>query len=251
MSAPPLALLRPAWNSPNGVHGVSTTRVGGSSTAPYLSLNLATHVGDAARAVEENRARLSQALTLPDPPCWLEQVHGNHVVCVDTRPAVPPQADASWTSVPGRVCAILTADCVPVLMCNRNGTVVAAAHAGWRGLANGVLEHTVAALPVQADSLLAWVGPAISAPAYEVDAQVRDALLMRGVCADHFAPTRRGHWLADLNGAARTLLGNVGVTNIVSSNLCTASDPQAFFSYRRDGETGRQATLIWLSASEC
>lgn len=237
------------WAAPPAVRALATTRSGGASRAPWASLNLGDHVGDEPAAVLRNRQGLRAALGLPAEPAWLQQVHGTAVV--DAAAAGPrPAADAAWTGTPGVVCAVLTADCLPVLFCNRAGTHVAAAHAGWRGLAGGVLESTVgwlAAAGVRPESLLAWLGPAIGPASYEVGAEVRAAFLRSDPAAeDAFRPVRPGHWLLDLYAAARLRLRRAGVTAVTGGDYCTLAEPDRFFSHRRDGVTGRQATLIWL-----
>lgn len=228
---------------------MATTRPGGVSTGAFASLNLGDHVGDAPAAVAANRRRLAVALGLPVEPLWLRQVHGTQVA--DAAVAAPgAQADASVAAVPGMVCAVLTADCLPVLFCDEAGTRIAAAHAGWRGLAAGVLEATVAALEAsgaRADHLLAWIGPAISAAAYEVGDEVRDAFLSADPQAvSGFTANARGRWQLDLPALARQRLTAVGISRVYGGDLCTHGDPQRFFSHRRDGHCGRQATLIWL-----
>jgi len=244
-----LPLIRPDWAAPARVQAVATTRAGGASGHPWASLNLGDHVGDDPATVERNRELLRDALELPGDPAWLRQVHGTAVVAAG-QAGDRPTADASWTTSPGVVCAVLTADCLPVLFCNRAGTHVAAAHAGWRGLLAGVLESTVAWLAadgVRPDSLLAWLGPAIGPASYEVGAEVRDAFLRTDPAADSaFRPHRPGHWRLDLYQAARQRLGRAGVTAISGGDFCTLAEPDRFFSHRRDGQTGRQATLIWL-----
>lgn len=244
-----LALIRPDWPAPASVRAVATTRTGGGSRPPWASLNLGDHVGDDPAAVLRNRELLRDGLELPGDPVWLQQVHGTAVVDA-ARAGEGVAADASWTTSPGIVCAVLTADCLPVLLCNRAGTHVAAAHAGWRGLTAGVLESTVAWLAadgVRPDSLLAWLGPAIGPAGYEVGPEVRDAFLRVDPAADSaFRPNRPGHWLLDLYGAARQRLRRAGVTAISGGNFCTLTQPERFFSHRRDDVTGRQATLIWL-----
>ncbi len=244
-----LALIRPAWAAPARVHAVATTRTGGDSRPPWASLNLGDHVGDDPATVLCNRELLRDALELPGDPVWLQQVHGTAVVEA-ARAGNGAAADASWTTSHGIVCAVLTADCLPVLFCNRAGTHVAAAHAGWRGLTAGVLESTVAWLAadgVRPDSLLAWLGPAIGPAGYEVGAEVRDAFLRSDpAAARDFRPSRTGHWRLDLYAAARQRLHRAGVTAISGGNFCTLAEPERFFSHRRDGVTGRQATLIWL-----
>lgn len=244
-----LSLIRPDWAAPACVHAVATTRNGGASRAPWSALNLGDHVGDDPATVLHNRELLRDALELPGDPAWLQQVHGTAVVDA-ARAGEREAADASWTTSRGVVCAVLTADCLPVLFCNRAGTHVAAAHAGWRGLAAGVLESTVAWLAadgVRPDSLLAWLGPAIGPATYEVGDEVREAFLRADPGAGSaFRPGRPGHWRLDLYGAARQRLRRAGVTAISGGNFCTLAEPERFFSHRRDGVTGRQATLVWL-----
>jgi hypothetical protein len=250
-----LDLIRADWPAPAGVRAVATTRTGGVSSGTFESLNLGDHVNDGASAVSQNRALLRAALELPGDPVWLNQVHRADVVTL-TGAATDSEprriADAAITRVPGVVCAVLTADCLPVLFCNRAGTHVAAAHAGWRGLSAGVLEATVAALAdagAPAGTLLAWLGPAIGPASYEVGADVRDAFLRADPSAGAaFQDSRPGHWLLDLYAAARARLARAGVTAVTGGEYCTRVDADRFYSYRRDGVTGRQATLIWLAA---
>ncbi len=244
-----LSLIRPDWPAPARVHAVATSRTGGNSRLPWASLNLGDHVGDDPGAVLRNRELLRDALELPGDPVWLQQVHGTAVVDA-ARAGGGVAADASWTTSRGVVCAVLTADCLPVLLCNRAGTHVAAAHAGWRGLAAGVLESTVgwlAADGVRPESLLAWLGPAIGPASYEVGAEVREVFLRADPSGGGaFRPSRPGHWLLDLYAAARLRLRRAGVTAVSGGDYCTLAEPDRFFSHRRDGVTGRQATLIWL-----
>ncbi|TAM12400.1 MAG: peptidoglycan editing factor PgeF [Nevskiaceae bacterium] len=239
------------WPVPRNVQAITTTRSGGASTGPWASLNLATHCGDAPAAVAENRLRLRTGLALPAEPVWLEQVHGTRVVRVPAARLLQP-ADAVWTSEAGAVCAIMTADCLPVVFCDRGGSCVAVAHAGWRGLAAGVLEATLAALPVADAEILAWLGPCIGPTAFEVGAEVRASFCdMAAADAAAFAPAARaGHWYADLAGLARRRLQRAGVRGIHGGHWCTFSDPAHFYSYRRDGVTGRMATLAWLQATK-
>jgi hypothetical protein len=242
----PADALRAHWDAPARVRTLLTTRRGGVSAAPFASLNLGTRVGDDPAAVTENRARL-RAL-LPAAPRWLHQVHGTRVVDV-ARVDDEPQADAGYAREAGQVCAVLIADCLPVLLCNRAATVVAAAHAGWRGLSAGVLEAAVAALRTPPAELLAYLGPAISARAYEVGADVYRAFTAGDAdAAVHFRPCGAAKWLCDLNGLARRRLHRLGVGEITGGDLCTYSDPERFFSHRRDRSTGRQAALIWLAS---
>lgn len=240
-------LLRPQWPAPPRVRAAVTTRQGGVSLPPCDSLNLADHVGDAPADVAENRRRLRAELALTREPGWLRQVHGTQVVQLPA--AGIPEADAAWTNLTDTVCAVLTADCLPVLFCDRDATAVAAAHAGWRGLCDGVLEATVAALPVPPQNLLAWLGPAIGPRAFEVGAEVRERY------CDHDAATAScfvaaggaGKFLADIYALARLRLRNAGVEQVSGGDLCTVSERQRFHSFRRDGRSGRMASLIWLA----
>jgi len=239
--------LEPEWPAPPGVRVISTLRQGGSSEGPYASMNLASHVGDVAASVEANRRLLRRAAHLPAEPMWLEQVHGTEVVVHDGRSDVP-RADAAMTRGRGRICAVLTADCLPVVLADRAGSRVAVAHAGWRGLAQGIVEATVRALHCPPAELLAWLGPAIGQQAFEVGVEVRDAFVARSAqLAGCFAENERGRFQADLYGLATAVLAEAGVTAVHGGGWCTASDPQRFFSFRRDGTTGRMATLAWLS----
>lgn len=223
-----------------------TTRAGGVSAGPYSTLNLGAHVGDDPNAVAENRSRVERALQLPSQPTWLNQVHGREVVEASAR-REPPTADASIARGPGVVCAVLTADCLPVILCDERGTRVAAAHGGWRGLVGGILEVTVAALESPPASLLAWLGPAIEQDAFEVGDDVREQFVARDPTNEHaFVRNERGRWQADLYALARLELTRLGVSQIHGGAFSCYADAERFFSYRRDGKTGRMATLIWL-----
>ena len=242
-------LIVPEWPAPPRVRAVSTTRRGGVSRAPYDSFNLAAHVGDDPAHVAANRRRLAATAGYATEPAWLEQVHGNRVVAAESVFS-PVAADAAWTREPGRPCAVMTADCLPVLLCDRAGTVVAAVHAGWRGLANGVIAVTVARLGTPPMELLAWLGPAIGPDAFEVGEEVRAAFLaLDKANASCFRPSPAGRWLADIYGLARLQLRRSFVTAIYGGDDCTFSKPERFFSYRRENRTGRMATLIWLDRS--
>jgi len=243
-----LDFIRPSWRAPETVRAVSTTRSGGRSRGAYASLNLADHVGDRADHVAINRATVARALELPDSPVWLRQVHGAAVVDA-ARSAPGTEGDGTWTDRPGQVCAVLTADCLPVLLCDTEGTRVAALHAGWRGLAAGVLEQGVAALGGAPERLLAWTGPAIGATVFEVGEEVREALCAGRPRAEaFFVPAQRsGHWLADLRGLAGERLRACGLSEVSHDEGCTLSEADRYFSYRRDGACGRMATLIWLA----
>jgi hypothetical protein len=249
MSAPALEFIRPEWPAPPQVRVVSTTRAGGVSTGPYASLNLALHVGDDAERVRENRGLLRAAAGLPSEPLWLEQVHGIEVVRHEGQ-AAGPRADAAVAFVPGRVCAVMTADCLPVVFADRGGTCIGVSHAGWRGLVGGVLQATIAALRVPAADLHAWLGPAIGPGAFEVGPEVREAYLANLAVPDThscFVPNERGRYLADLYGLARLVLAQAGVGSVHGGGWCTHDDAERFYSFRRDGVTGRMATLAWLA----
>ena len=236
----------PDWPAPTTVQAVSTTRWGGVSRPPYASLNLADHVGDDPAHVVENRRCLRVLAGLPAEPAWLEQVHGTAVVAAETV-SRPVAADAAFTRKPGRPCVVMTADCLPVLLCDRAGTVVAAAHAGWRGLASGVIAATVTRMGTPPMELLAWLGPAIGPQAFEVGEDVRAAFLaLDAGNAGCFRPSPAGRWLADLYELARRQLRERGVSAVYGGEYCTFSEPERFFSYRRENRTGRMATLIWL-----
>ncbi|WP_207280850.1 peptidoglycan editing factor PgeF [Pseudomonas sp. FW300-N2F2] len=237
------AWLTPDWPAPARVKACVTTREGGVSLAPFDSLNLGDHVGDDPTAVAENRRRLIDQFLIT--PAWLQQVHG--IAVVEADPTQVATADASWTATPGIACTAMTADCLPVLFCNRAGTRVAAAHAGWRGLANGVLEATLDSLAVPANEILAWLGPAIGPQAFEVGPEVREAFIAQlpeAVKAFAASPNA-GKFLADIYQLARLRLSARGITAVYGGGLCTVNDPR-FFSYRRNPRTGRFASLIWI-----
>jgi YfiH family protein len=242
-------LLPVAWPAPPQVRTFASTRRGGVSEPPWDSLNLSTDTGDQGARVAENVARLVSVAALPETPRWPQQVHGARVVEVRALDAAqPPQADAVYTTSTARVCSVRTADCLPVLLCDHGATVVAAAHAGWRGLAAGVLEATVAALPAPPHSLIAWLGPAIGPDAYEVGDDVRAAFIaLDPETGMAFHPSGAGRWLADLYALARHRLTSAGVGAVHGGVECTHGDPARFFSYRRDGVTGRMACGIWLT----
>lgn len=245
-----LPVIRPDWPAPASVRAISTTRVGGISQAPWATMNLGGHVGDVPGAVTANRLRLADFTGLaPDRFGWLEQVHGTNVVSLpqsDSR-TEPATADASVTQARRQVCVILTADCLPVLFCNRAGTRVAAAHAGWRSLCHGILERTVNQLGAP-ETLLAWLGPAIGPSVFEVGPEVRDAFMAFDRNAETaFTPAgaRAGHFMADIYRLARQRLASAGVNAVYGGGQCTVTDHARFFSFRRDGQTGRMASLIW------
>lgn len=232
------------WPAPVGVRAGVTTRQGGTSEAPYTSLNLGGHVGDEPARVAANRDRLVAGAGLPAPPRWLAQVHGTRVVRAPFDGV--PEADAVWTDRPGVVCAVLTADCLPVLLCSDDGERLAAVHAGWRGLAAGVLEATVTALDAPGNRLLAWLGPAIGPRNFVVGPEVREAFLARDAgAAACFVAHRGDRWLADIYKLARRRLASLGVQRCYGGDFCTVEDVERFYSYRRDGVSGRLASLIW------
>lgn len=242
--------ILPQWAAPPGVHAAFTLRTGGVSAAPFNSLNLAAHVGDDPMRVAENRRRVVQVLALPSSPAWLQQVHGVAVLDLDQSAASPGSpADAAFTRACGRVCAIMVADCLPVLFAARDGSVIGAAHAGWRGLAAGVLEATVCAMAVPARELVAWLGPSIGPRHFEVGEEVRSAFLGEDAAsAAAFRPGRAGRWWCDLPQLAQRRLSACGLDFVAADGSCTFSDRARFFSYRRDGQCGRMAAFVWKSA---
>jgi YfiH family protein len=236
--------LIPDWPAPPNVKALQTTRRGGHSQPPYDSFNLGIHVGDNPLVVNRNRMLL--APLMPSEPVWLNQVHGVHVVDAG-HAGCAPQGDASVSTHAGAVCVVMTADCLPVLLCDEQGTVVAAAHAGWRGLCDGVIEATVLSMQVPVSSLMAWLGPAIGPAAFEVGDEVREAFVSRQPqAAAAFVAGAEGKWLADIFQLARLRLQALGVARIYGGGVCTHSDAERFYSYRRDGVTGRMGTFIWL-----
>ena len=255
------------WFIPDGIHLAFTDRLGGVSQAPYASLNLGDHVGDEPTVVQQNRALLVQQLALPSAPLWLTQVHGIEVMDADVACKVDvinnvtaPQADGSFSQQAGRVLSVMTADCLPVLMCDAAGKQLAALHAGWRGLCHGILEAGIAKFTnISADNpLYAYLGPAIGPQAFEVGAEVRDAFLQTTTnAAQCFTaqanidaqPNSNGQkYLADLQQLARLRLRQAGVQHIYALPHCTYSQPDKYFSYRRESVTGRMASLIWRTA---
>ncbi|MDR3221780.1 MAG: peptidoglycan editing factor PgeF [Candidatus Accumulibacter sp.] len=236
----------PDWPAPVRVGSLVTTRRGGSSCGAFASLNLGDHVGDDPAAVAANRELVYQRIGAR--PVWLNQVHGTRVIDTAARAAsFPPEADAAFARQAGVACAVMTADCLPVLLCDTGGRIVAAAHAGWRGLLAGVLEATVAAMETPGLELIAWLGPAIGPRAFEVGGEVREALVNADPnAAAAFQALGGGKWLADIYLLARQRLAGQGVTRVFGGGFCTVSETARFFSYRRDGRTGRMASLIWL-----
>lgn len=241
------ALITPEWPVPAQVTACSTLRRGGVSQPPFDSLNLGLHVGDSPSDVARNRAILATSAGFPDRPFWLNQVHGTTVAVLDNTTPPGPEADAVYTCTPGKVCAIMTADCLPVLFCTRDGREVAGAHAGWRGLCAGVLESTLACFSAAPPEIMAWLGPAIGPQQFEVGAEVREAFVSHSQQAASAFIARGDKYLADIYGLARQRLEQQGVTAIYGGTECTVSEPARFFSYRRDVRTGRMASFIWIT----
>ena len=239
--------ITPEWPAPANVHALSTLRTGGYSSGPYNGFNLADHTGDDAATVRCNRALLREHFGLPAEPIWLQQVHSNRIIAADPD-KIGDEADGSWTDRAGSVCVVMTADCLPVLICNRQGSKVAAAHAGWRGLHAGVVTNAIRKLESDPAELMVWLGPAIGPRAFEVGAEVFRAFTDRSAeNTSAFRRTGDQHWLCDLYQLARIELFNQGLTSVFGGNECTFTDEQRFYSYRRDGDTGRMASLIWLA----
>ena len=245
MVSPSTLWIKPDWPAPVNVHSWSTTRLGGGSKESYDSLNLGLHVNDDIGAVLENRQRLKEVLGY-EQIAWLNQVHSTDVVKASSSQL--DNADASWTNEKNIACVVMTADCLPVLFCDKSGRFVAAAHAGWRGLLNGVLEATIEKMPVARQDLMAWLGPAIGPDKFEVGSEVREAFIAHNEQADqcfkegHY----QGRYFANIYQLAKQRLISSGVTAIYGGGLCTVSDEERFFSYRRHAVTGRMASLIWL-----
>jgi YfiH family protein len=241
-------LIVPDWPAPETVRAFTTTRQGGFSAGAYAELNLGDHVADDPAVVARNRQRLIQLAALPTEPCWLRQVHGVQGVKAGSA-AEGAEADWSWSDTSKTICTVMTADCLPLLMCTIDGTLIAAVHAGWRGMCAGVIEQAVAGLMQRGadpQTLLVWLGPAIGAAAYEVDAVVYDAFVQHEpACGRAFSSSVPGRWQFSLYAAAREILSKVGVTQIFGGDFCTWTDAH-FYSYRRQPGCGRQASLIWL-----
>lgn len=232
------------WPAPAGVKTWQTTRIGGVSSGLYSSLNLALHVGDAPQAVARNRALLSSAISLPAEPCWLQQVHGRHILDLDQGETGP--ADGAVTSEAGKVLVVMTADCLPLFLAAKNGRRIGVVHAGWRGLVSGVVEAAVDAFDCEPTEMLAWLGPAIGPDAFEVGDEVRDAFISADPeSANSFARNAAGRWQADLAGLARRVLVQSGIRDVFAQASCTYSDPERYFSHRREAPCGRMASLIW------
>jgi YfiH family protein len=236
--------ILPNWPAPKNVHALQTNRDGGVSYAPYDSFNLGRHVKDNPMYVAQNRQMLSQFL--PSEPVWLNQVHGINVVDAAQTDCVP-NADASYTNRKNVVCVTMTADCLPILVCDTAGTIVASIHAGWRSLCDGVIEATIAKLPAKPENLMAWLGPAIGPNAFEVGAEVRAQFMAKDAKSESAFKPKGDKYLADIYQIATQCLNNLGVTQIYGGGECTYTDEKRFFSFRRDGATGRMASLIWMA----
>ena len=240
-----IEVIQPEWPAPVQVQAISTLRVGGVSGGPWESANLGAHCDDDRRRVEQNRASLSE-WGVPERIAWLQQVHGARVI--SARAALDtPEADGSVANFAGAACAVLHADCLPILLCDRPGTAVAAVHAGWRGLAGGILRAALEAFPAAPENILAWLGPCIGGARYEVGSEVRAAVTAEVPRAEAtFVLNDRRRWQFDLAAAARIALNDLGVVDVFGGHWCTATEQERFFSYRRDGQTGRMASLVWL-----
>ena len=238
--------LIPDWPAPNNVHAVTTTRKGGVSCAPFDSMNLGDHVDDDPIAVQQNRKILEESLGLSKSPIWLKQIHSNFVSNLDDETPLI-DADASVTTIKGQSCVVMTADCLPVLFCNKAGTVVAASHAGWRGLHAGILEKTIESMHDLPENIMAWLGPAIGVTAFEVGSEVRQAFIdMQAQAEQAFTKKDNGKWLADIYLLAKQRLNAAGVTDVYGGGECTYSNNQRYYSYRKEAKTGRLASLIWM-----
>ena len=238
--------IRPNWNAPPGVQACCTTRLGGVSQAPFEGLNLALHVGDDTGNVNRNRELLQQQLRLPAIPDWMNQTHGIHTVVLEQDAS--RDADAAVTRMPGRVAVVMTADCLPILLCNQEGSEVAAVHAGWRGLHKGVVQAALATMNSPNRQLQAWIGPGISQTCFEVGDEVREAFTESlQETQKYFSAHREGHWLCDLAGIAELILRKQGVAAVYLDSHCSFRDADRFFSYRRESNTGRMASLIWIN----
>lgn len=234
--------LKAEWPAPDFIKAGTTLRRDGVSKAPYDSFNLATHVGDAVEAVEQNRSLLN----LPNAPQWLEQVHSTTAVLLPCEDEIP-KADASYTSEKNTICTVMTADCLPVLMTDKEGSCVAAIHAGWHGLCDGIIEMTIEKLPIAAENLLVWLGPAIGSDVYEIGEEVYDAFTKNDNEAKlAFTSTSEQHWLFNIYLLAKLRLNRAGVDHIYGGEHCTLTEKEDFFSYRRDDVTGRMASMIWI-----
>lgn len=245
-----LKLIQPNWSAPANIHAFSTTRKGGCSEGAYQGLNLGLHVQDNAALVLKNRALLSERLTLANPLCWLTQTHSTQLLKIGKNTLSGIVADAAWTPHKKQACVVMTADCLPVLVTDKQGSFVAAIHAGWRGLCDGIIEKSISAicseLNITSNNLLVWLGPCIGKKAFAVGDEVRAQFIAENALAVYAFTPNQDRWLADLHQLARLRLAPFKVAEITASEHCTYSEPDLFYSYRRDGETGRLASVIWI-----
>ena len=249
MASAAIEFIQPNWSAPDSVRALCTTRIGGSSLSPYDSFNLATHVGDATNSVVLNRELLKRELNLSDEPCWLNQTHSADVAMLDGTRDYAIDSDAAICQKAGVTAVVMTADCLPILICNQQGDEVAAVHAGWRGLADGIILATLKKMRTPPEQLMAWIGPAISQPRFEVGDEVRSLFLNRYEnAALRFKQNRPGHWLCDLPGLAVDQLHDLKATAVHQSGLCSFDDDSKFYSYRRENISGRMASLIWIKS---
>jgi hypothetical protein len=246
-----LTFIKADWSAPAHIHAFTTTRLGGVSAGPFQGLNLGAHVQDDPAKVTENRRLLSENLSLPASLCWLQQTHSTILLKLESNIATDIEADASWTRLKNQPCIVMTADCLPVLVTDKQGSFVCAIHAGWRGLCDGIIEKSIQTIcrerNLAGNDLLVWLGPCIGPNAFEVGNEVRAAFLAQNPQAEAAFTVYRDRWLADLHKLARLRLAPFDVAEISASEHCTFSEPELFYSYRRDGQTGRMATLIWIS----
>jgi len=244
-------LIKPNWSAPSHVKAFSTTRLGGVSKGPYLGLNLGLHVEDESSLVLQNRKRLTQQLGLTSPLCWLNQTHSTILLKLNNQTEQDIEADASWTTQKSVSCVVMTADCLPLLITDKQGSFVSAIHAGWRGLCDGIIEKTVTKicneLNLQSNELLVWLGPCIGKTVFEVGSEVRDEFINHDANAQQAFTVFQDRYLADLHQLARLRLAEFNIAEITSSEHCTFLEAELFYSYRRDGKTGRMATLIYIS----
>jgi len=241
--------IQPNWPAPKNVASISTTRHGGISKGIYSNFNLGAHVDDDELCVKRNRQILREQLGIKHEPNWIDQQHGTNIVQLTTSNNATYQADATYTTEQDKVCVALTADCLPVLFSDQEGSCVAVAHAGWRGLLKGVLESTLSALPAPNNQILCWLGPAIGPKKFEVGEDLKDLFVSKDqIHGVAFKPSSTGKCLADIYQLAKNILINCGVENIYGGGCCTYSETDRFYSYRRDGNTGRMATMIWIKS---
>lgn len=247
-----LNLITPNWSAPAHIKAFSTTRLNGLSTGCYQGLNLGSHVADDAHLVLRNRELLTQQLALKEPLCWLQQTHSTLLLKIEATTKSDSNADAAWSNIKNQACVVMTADCLPLLVTDKKGSFVAAIHAGWRGLYDGIIEKSITAicdeLNISSRELLVWLGPCIGKTAFAVGAEVRDEFIQQDSQASHAFSVYQDRYLANLQELARLRLAPFNVAQITASEHCTFCEPELFYSYRRDGETGRMATIIWISS---